>query len=299
MKQLGYSFDFVQQIFTNVTKLTIRFSTRIMTHTTYKPTFMQTLLGRNYKWWYIIIYNFKTAVNDRAGLIFSVVRFLLPVLVSILIYSTFDTSRNLTGELALGNFFFQITAMAFGISWDLRTNIIKGGLTKLLLVPTNYMAIQFFVALGFNFFALLIRFLIYLPLLVLFGSKFLITPNLFFALGLMLISFVSYFFAEIILGASAFWFQVASNRILEVYYDLIQVLSGAIIILNLNPITQKFAYLPFSLAVYHPMQIYLGKYTPLETFYVFLGGITWCVALYFLATWVFKAGLKKNEAVGL
>jgi ABC-type uncharacterized transport system permease subunit len=47
------------------------------------------------------------------------------------------------------------------------------------------------------------------------------------------------------------------------------------------------------------MQIYLGKYSNLEIFYTFLGGLVWCIMLYFLAKLVFKMGLKKNESVGL
>jgi ABC-type uncharacterized transport system permease subunit len=266
---------------------------------TCKPTLVQRILGKNYKWWYIVIYNYKTAVNDKIGLLFAVLRFTIPILVSTLVYSSFETSRNLTGELALGNFFFQITAMAFGISWDLRFNIIKGGLTNKLLQPTDYITSQLFVALGFNLFVLIIRFCIYFPLLFLFGSKLLITPNLFLAFLVIVISFLAYFFAEIILGCTAFWFQVASNRILEVYYDLIQVLSGATIILSLNPITQKFTFLPFSIASWHPLQIYLGKYDTNQTFLVFIGGITWCLILYFLAKLIFKLGLRRNEAVGL
>jgi ABC-type uncharacterized transport system permease subunit len=47
------------------------------------------------------------------------------------------------------------------------------------------------------------------------------------------------------------------------------------------------------------MQIYLGKYSPTETLMVVLGGIAWCLVLYFLANFVFKMGLKRNESVGL
>ena len=55
----------------------------------------------------------------------------------------------------------------------------------------------------------------------------------------------------------------------------------------------------FAFTFYHPMQIYLGKYSILETIYVFGGGIVWCIILYYSAKWVFKMGLKRNEAVGL
>ena len=41
-----------------------------MTQTTiYKPTFLQKFLGRNYKWWFILIYNLKRTTNYRIDLI--------------------------------------------------------------------------------------------------------------------------------------------------------------------------------------------------------------------------------------
>jgi ABC-type uncharacterized transport system permease subunit len=51
--------------------------------------------------------------------------------------------------------------------------------------------------------------------------------------------------------------------------------------------------------LHHPMQIYLGEYNSLDILLVFLGGIVWCLVLYFLAKFVFKLGLKRNESVGL
>lgn len=131
-----------------------------------KSIFLQKILGRNYKWWYLIQYNFKLAFNDRFGIFVTVLRFTIPLLITLLIYSSFESSRNLGGELALTNYFFQITAIAFGISWDLRFNIIKGGLSNKLLVPTDYIKSQLFVALGFSSFTLFLRTLVYIPILL-------------------------------------------------------------------------------------------------------------------------------------
>jgi ABC-type uncharacterized transport system permease subunit len=47
------------------------------------------------------------------------------------------------------------------------------------------------------------------------------------------------------------------------------------------------------------MQIYLGKYDPNQILQTFVGGIAWCIVLWVLARLVFKAGLKRNEAVGV
>jgi ABC-type uncharacterized transport system permease subunit len=267
--------------------------------TIYQPTLMQRLLGRNYKWWYIMQYNFKLAFNDRLGLLVTVIRFTLPLLITILIYSSFQESKNLTGELSLSNYLFQITAMAFGISWDLRFNIIKGGLSNKLLQPTDYINSQLAVALGFSTFTFILRTLVYIPILIYSGSHLILSSNLILAILRCVISFLSYLWLEIVVGSCAFWFNVASNRILEIYYDLIPLLAGAIILLQLNSTTRLISQLPFAIAAYHPMQIYLGKYDLNQTMMVFAGGIVWCFVLYFLAKWVFAMGLKRNEAVGL
>jgi ABC-2 type transport system permease protein len=81
------------------------------------------------------------------------------------------------------------------------------------------------------------------------------------------------------------------------YQDLSELLSGGIV--PLIGFLNFLSILPFSFWVHHPMQIYLGNYSTLETFYVFAGGFGWCVILYFLAQFIFKLGLKRNEAVGL
>ena len=58
-------------------------------------------------------------------------------------------------------------------------------------------------------------------------------------------------------------------------------------------------YNPFAYTFYHPMQIYLGKYSQVEILQTFVGGIMWCFVLFILARIIFKKGLKHNEAVGL
>ena len=81
--------------------------------------------------------------------------------------------------------------------------------------------------------------------------------------------------------------------------NLIAVLRGTIIPLDKIPFSVLFTFLPTSFALHHPMQIYLGKYNNVQIFQTFLGGVFWCFALWILSRLMFKAGLKRNEAVGL
>jgi ABC-type uncharacterized transport system permease subunit len=96
-----------------------------------------------------------------------------------------------------------------------------------------------------------------------------------------------------------FFQQQTVKNIIPFVFDLLPFLSGSLIPFDANPYLNFLKYTPFSYYAYHPMQIYLGKYDTITTTQVFAGGLAWCFVLYFLAKFVFKAGLKRNEAVGL
>jgi ABC-type uncharacterized transport system permease subunit len=181
----------------------------------------------------------------------------------------------------------------------MRMHIIKGGLSQKLLMPTYYLFHIIFVAIGYNSFVLILRMILYIILFYIQGGLPKQEGNMIFILVTIGVSIVILFLVELILGTVAFWINTASNRVIEIAVDLIILTSGSLVLLNFNQITQWFMYSPFAFAAHHPMQIYLGKYSPLQTLYVFLGGIGWCVLLYIAAKWLFNLGLKGNEAVGL
>ena len=114
----------------------------------------------------------------------------------------------------------------------------------------------------------------------------------------LILTFISY-----TKGCIGFWFNTTSSSyaILEASSIAIGLMSGSVIPLYLvfsefwNPVF----WTPFTFLLHHPMQIYLGKYDNIQILQTFIGGIAWCVVLWILARLVFKAGLKKNEAVGL
>ena len=133
-----------------------------------------------------------------------------------------------------------------------------------------------------------------LPRKQFFDVKFFLATILLLPISLIILYLLGY-----IVACNGF-FMTQINGITLNYGLLLSFLSGKFFPLGL--IFENFyLYLlnPFAFTFYHPMQIYLGKYSPLETLWVFLGGIFWCFFLYFLAKLVFKMGLKKNESVGL
>ena len=113
------------------------------------------------------------------------------------------------------------------------------------------------------------------------------------------ISLFLLFLLEISVSFSAFWLTRINGIILNFGF-LLAIFSGRNFPLNL--LIESFSwnlFNPFAFTFYHPMQIYLGKYSQIEIIQTFVGGIIWCLVLFILARIVFKMGLKRNEAVGL
>jgi len=265
---------------------------------TYTPTFLEKILGKYYKWWYIIVYNFKLSIVYRTAAIFIIFRDLSPLAISLTIYGSFLSSTDYLEYFLLGNLFFKSINLFGEIGWEIRDKIAYGSLAKNLIIPSGWLKYEFFAVIGGNFYPTLINTFIFIGLIFLSDAKLDLSFTLFFLLIFFVFACVIYFCIDLLLGAISFWI-VESNILLETKNILAPFLAGALAFLSTNSITQTFTFLPWSYMLHHPMQIYLGNYNLQQTFLVFLGGILWCFVLYFLAKWVFKMGLKRNESVGL
>ncbi len=174
------------------------------------------------------------------------------------------------------------------------------------MYSTNFFLTQYLSAIGKRLFKNLIQLggvsIGIIFCLTTFATISLPSWTLFWVILLIPISFTLNHLFGIIFSSLAFWTkQWDYEGIKESYEISFMLLTGSIIPLDKLPfeISKYLAFLPTSWLLHHPMQIYLGKYSSLETFYTFFGGLIWCFVLYFLAKWVFKLGLKRNESVGL
>ena len=276
-----------------------------LTEVVYKPTTIQKLLGRNYKWWYTSTQGFKSNTTYR----YNSVSWLLSSFVSIagtlvVWYISFfqNGSLNVIGFKEIFTYLIIGEACIFSsaIQYDIGEDILKGDLTTKILLPTDYLLRYFFYQFGYQLFENLSKAFLYLIIGLVF-NKYLISTSISNIMFFAFICIIAYFInvlIGIIIGATAFWLTAFFGSA-ALFDNLKMVLGGRLFPLNKLQILLPLVYTPFAFTFYHPMQIYLGKYSPLETFCVFLGGIAWCIVLYFLAKWVFKMGLKRNEAIGL
>jgi ABC-2 type transport system permease protein len=265
-------------------------------------TFLQQTLGRNYKWWYIIIYAFKTSSGHLQAFLFNSTLTTFEFLAFIYIWKLNGSFPEIITYLAIGRVFDRL--LFNEADTQINYMVWRGVLSRYLLLPTNYFGILFFDNIGFNFIRALLNSLLTLGFaLLLFTKDIVLSQNIIFLFPFFVISYLILNYISCIKGSIAFWVHDNSNSTSTIkgFNIAIGMLSGAVIPLFIlfsgfwNPIF----WTPFAFLLHHPMQIYLGKYSQVEIMYTFAGGIAWCLVLWILARLVFKAGLKRNEAVGL
>ena len=267
-------------------------------------TFLQKLLGDNYKWWFIAKFYFKSNTVYRWNSLMWLLGSLVMVLGTILVwYINFSGKSNFEIEFSqVFTYFIVGEALIFGsaIQFDIGENIQDGKLISRLLRPTDCLFYYVCRAFGYQFFENISKLLIYSFIGLIF-AQFLILPSFWNFCFFILLSVLAYFINTligIIVGLTAFWFTAFFGS--ASFFDNLKLLfSGKFFPLHALPIFRFSSFLPFAFTFYHPMQIYLGKYDNFQIILVFLGGILWCILLYFLARFVFKMGLRRNESVGL
>ncbi len=266
-------------------------------------TFLQRSLGLNYKWWYIFKFAFKSNTTYRVNSIMWLLSsFVLIISMIFVWYINYTKTGDLQLFRELFTYFVVAEAFVFGsaIQYDIGENIQDGKFTTKLLRPTNVFGFYFLNATGYQFFENISKLVIYSLFAILFNLYFLFSNFYNFSLFLLvcIIGFVINVLIGLIIGLLAFWFTAFFGT--ANFFNTIKILlSGSFFPLNLLSVTYFATFLPFSYTFFHPSQIYLGKYNNSEVLQTFVGGILWCLILWILARWVFKLGLKKNEAVGL
>jgi ABC-2 type transport system permease protein len=267
-------------------------------------TFLQRTLGRNYKWWYIISYEFKRGSaqisTSLINMIIKTVEFL--IIIYIWKFSNSFVSTNIITYLVIGRVFDKITYCE--IEGQISYMVIKGGLTRFLLLPTNFLKYMVCNSIGFNFVRTFINsFVIFIFALLLFQKEVVLTFNILQLIPFFFIAYILKIFWSFIMGSISFWCSTNSNSssLIDAARTVSSILSGSIIPLYIifTGIFTFLLYTPFTFLLHHPMQIYLGKYDSNQTLQTFAGGIAWCLMLWILARLIFKVGLKRNEAVGL
>lgn len=274
---------------------------------TYTPTLMEKLLGRNYKWWFLLQYKIKANTSYKVDtFMWGFGQFLILFSSLTVWYINFKISDNLENFGTVAGYFILGTILSnllkFNSRYFVSSHIANGKITTFLMYPQSTIQYYFFYAFGSGIFQSIITITSIIIMLPVWFRWFHFPASWFHLLAslvLVLVSVILFFFVDFIMGSIAFW-TIEINGINVQYNTIKEFFSGKLFPLSFiftNPI--YILINPFAYFFYFPIQVYLGEYGLQQTILVFLGGIAWCLVLYFLAKLVFKAGLKRNESVGL
>jgi len=180
-------------------------------------------------------------------------------------------------QIREGSFSYQIVRPFHPIHWAIAENIVYKGLFLVVLLPC-WIILSFFI-----------------PSLQLHLS---ISQWLLFLLALLLGAIIRFAFS-FVFGILGFW-MTKVTAIFAMFETVSLFISGRIAPFSLLPpvVKQISVYLPYRYMIGFPLEI-LTKSADSQTLLVgFIGSFIWTVLLILAIGWLWKAGLKKNQAVG-
>ncbi len=266
-------------------------------------TLLQRTLGKNYKWWYVILFGYKLGNSSPIIRFINIISIVIVSLTILSVWKIGNATSDVFTYLVVGRLFKTIVDTY--VYYSLGSDILNGKITTALIRPTGQFAYNIFNNLGKRIpinFIQIIASIIVIPICLKIYSP--IEFDLFRSLAVIALTpfafFVNYIIGYIIGGCAFFWRDEPTySSFTRAHEAMNNVLVGLIIPLDKLTFFPFVVYLPQAWILHHPMQIYLGKYCQFQIVQTFVGGIFWCLILWIIARMVFKTGLKKNEAVGL
>ncbi len=267
---------------------------------------LQSILGSNYKWFYVVIFYYKTHISYLKDTFVRGFAELFGLASSIFVwFITTESNPNFNTKEIITYLLAGFAYTAFTSTWyaeDLGHEIKTGNINASLLRPTSKFLHNFFEYIGRGVLAEILTTFIPLFLILPFIYTFVTLPTLTNLIFTILFIPISYFIkhcVETIFGCIAFWLTNFGGA-LRLKDKIMFLFEGSKIPLDILSLYFVFVlFTPFAFILHYPIQIYLNKYDFPQIVQTYLGGILWCVILYLLARLIFRLGLKKSEAIGL
>lgn len=268
-----------------------------------KREFNQLIVFGTMAWQKVLTYRISIAIY-RVGEMLEII-----ILVSmwILIYGQGNTLikgytlEEMITYVLIGSLFSVISFNL--IHGSISRDIERGDLSLYLVKPVSYIKKEIYMELGswsLNIFASLFAQLI---LVFFFFDKIILNFNIKIILTISLMLILTIFIElliGVIIGMIAFWTEGEVGGFHNLIYILKRFFAGVYFPLSLLPTSLSFIgfYLPFAYSFFVPVQIYLGKMDLNTAYKGILIQISWIIILSVLIKIIWKAGLKKYEAVG-
>src|SRR4030042_3922122 len=256
--------------------------------------------------------SFEQEFAYRLNFIMWRVRNILQIFIAFFLWDTIftDPSRILFGydrSKILTYVFGIIIVRAFVLSSravDVAGDISRGEISNYLLKPISYFKYWLTRDLSSKALNLAFAFLETFILYLILKPPFFIQTNLAYLSGFLLtisIAIFLYFVILFIVSSITFWLpEMGWGAHFLVTVVIIEFLSGAVFPIDILPISIQnlLSYTPFPYLIFFPIQVYLGKISPLLIVKGILVSLGWAILLWYLLNSVWKKGLKAYQAYG-
>lgn len=261
------------------------------------------ILGRHYKWLYIILFYQKREMKYKIN---NIVWSLTMIgYVGSITFVYYFANKSIFSEVVEYMFYTHILFLMANpwINLDLSNRIFEGKLTADLLSPTHVFWKYIFAFVGRNNLAYNIISIPSIIIFWLFIRQYLTTTitfeNFILTIPMVIIGYFIYYCIGFMIGSVAFWVN-RTDAVNEFLYMIRGILRGDIVMLSITSLYwQGILIQPFAFVGYHAFKILTSKYSQIETIGTFIVAIFWCIVLFILSRIIFKFGLKHYEAVGL
>ncbi len=189
------------------------------------------------------------------------------------------------------------------IHGSISRDIERGDLSLYLSKPVSYIKKEIYMELGAWVLNVFVSLFVRLAIIIFFLNKIIINLDIKVLLTIMLMLILTLFIETligVIIGMIAFWTEGEVGGFHNLASIFRRFFAGAYFPLSLLPASLSFIgfYLPFAYSFFIPAQIYLGKMDLNTAYKGILVQIVWIIILSILIKIIWKAGLKKYEAVG-
>lgn len=245
------------------------------------------------------------ALEYRSQILIYILSSVLP-LVMMMVWLTISEQGPVAGYDSTGfiSYYLMVTLMrrmtGAWIIWEMDNDIRKGTLSPQLLKPLNPIHHLFVRVVASKPIQLLLVGPPVAIAAIALGARYDLSPGrlalmLLAAAGALLIEF----FAQAIVGTTAFWITQATS-LAEAWFLIRALFSGWIIPIDLFPpaISSALMYLPFRYILSFPVEISLGRLTPVQIGAGLAIQFAWVAAFYLAYRALWRRGLKHYGAVG-
>ena len=251
---------------------------------------------------------FASMLQYRASLFIWMIGQVLEPLIYLVVWSTVSASRGgSVGDYTAPQFaayyiaFMLVNQMTYTwIMWEYEYRIKEGLLSPALLRPVHPIHADVAENISSKLVSLPVMLVIAAILALIFKPSASIQPWALLAfLPAILLAFVLRFLVEWALAQSAFW-TTRVSAINQVYFVLMLFLSGQIAPLSLfpRPVQVLAELLPFHWMIGFPVELVLGRLTPLQALTGIAAQIIWLGIAFVLVRIVWRAGIRIYSAVG-